>query len=465
MAIRLQFLGAAENVTGARYLLTVNDTRILVDCGLYQERDFLQRNWDPFPIPPQRLDAVLLTHAHIDHCGYLPRLVRDGFRGRIYATAATAEIAKIVLLDSAGLQKEDSEFKRRRHEREKRTGPRPEMPLYSTDDVERCCNRFAAVPYGKPAKIAKGVEATFLEAGHILGSASVLVRAGDRSIVLSGDIGRWNRPILKDPTPCPAADYVVMESTYGDRVHEHEDLTEETLASVVRDTRERGGNIVIPCFAIERSQEVLYYLNKLLQADRIPHLLVFVDSPMATNVTGVFENHLDLLDDDMKSRVAARQSPFHFSGLKMVQSVNDSKAINHIKGTVIVMAGAGMCTGGRIKHHLVQNISRPESSILFVGYQAAGTLGRLILNGVSPVRILGQYLPVRARVMQIPGFSAHGDRNDLLRWLSGAAPFKPRHVFVTHGEPQTARSFAETVVREKGFEASAPKYAEEAVLD
>lgn len=465
MPIRLQFLGAAENVTGSRYLLTVNDTRILVDCGLYQERDYVQRNWDPFPIPPQRIDAVLLTHAHIDHCGYLPRLVRDGFRGRIYGTAATGAIAKIVLLDSAKLQTEDAEFKRKRHARENRKGPRPEMPLYSTEDVEKCCSRFATVSYGEPVKVGKGIEAAFVDAGHILGSASIRVSTNERSIVFSGDIGRWNRPILNDPTPCPAADYVVMESTYGDRLHEQEDSTENMLAAVVRETAERGGNIVIPSFAIERAQEVLYYLNKLLQSNRIPHLLVFVDSPMAASVTQVFERHLDIQDADMNKLVAARQSPFHFSGLRMVQSAEDSKAINHIKGTVVIMAGAGMCTGGRIKHHLVQNISRAESSILFVGYQAAGTLGRVILNGLTPVRILGQHLPVRARIAQIPGFSAHGDRNDLLRWVSGSAPFKPRHVFVTHGEPESARSFVETLAREKAFEASAPAFADEITLD
>lgn len=465
MSIRLQFLGAAESVTGSRYLLTVRDTRLLIDAGMYQEREHQDRNWAPFPIPPQRLDAVLLTHAHVDHCGYLPRLVKDGFKGRIFCTAATAEIAKIVLLDSARLQTEDVAFKRKRHQREQRTSPRPLEPLYTVEDVERCVSLFRTVSCGTPEKIASGIEAVFQDAGHILGSTSILVRADNRSVVFSGDIGRWNRPILRDPVPCPAADYVIMESTYGDRLHEEDQPTGDKLAGILMRTRERGGNVIIPSFAIERAQEVLYHLNLLFRAKRIPSFMVFVDSPMAVSVTEVFERHPDLLDSDMNRLVAARQSPFHFQGLKMVQSVQDSKAINSIKGTVVVMAGAGMCTGGRIKHHLAQNITRAESTILFVGYQAEGTLGRLILNGVSPVRLFGQYLPVRAEVAQMPGFSAHGDRNDLLRWLSGTAPFKPRHVFVTHGEPETARGFADTVTREKGFEASAPTYGEDVVLD
>ncbi len=464
MAIELTFLGAAETVTGSRYLLEVNGTRLLIDCGLYQERELKSRNWDPFPVPPSSLDAVLLTHAHIDHCGYLPRLVRDGFKGRVYATLATAEIAKVVLLDSARLQTEDAEFKRKRHEREHRKGPFPEAALYSVEDVEACCSHLTPVPYNTPTVVATGIEVTLVDAGHILGSASIRLQAGGKTIVFSGDIGRWDRPILENPADCPPADYIVMESTYGDRVHDDTHRITDTLAGIVNDTRRRGGNIIIPTFAIGRAQEVLYYFQELLQANRIPHLMVFLDSPMAVTVTSIFEKHLDLMDADMRRLIQKQQSPFHFPGLHLVKTVDESKGINHITGTVAVMAGAGMCTGGRIKHHLVNNIGRPDSTILFVGYQASGTLGRLIHDGVTPIRILGETHDVRARVEQVPGFSAHADRNELLRWLSKAAERRPRHVFVTHGEPETARAFAATVHEQKGCTASVPKYGEKAIL-
>lgn len=465
MPVKLTFLGAAETVTGSRYLVDANGTRVLIDCGLYQERDLKSRNWDPFPVPPSSLDAILLTHAHIDHCGYLPKLVRDGFKGRVYGTLATGEIAKIVLLDSARLQAEDAEFKRLRHERENRKGPFVETALYSVADVEACCTRFTPVPYNTPTTVAAGIEATLFDAGHILGSASIRLRAGGKTIVFSGDIGRWDRPMLEDPTPCLPTDYVVMESTYGDRVHDDSHRITDTLARIVNDTRRRGGNLVIPTFAIGRAQEVLYYFQELLQANRIPHLMVFLDSPMAVNVTSIFEKHLDLMDADMQRLIQKQQSPFHFPGLHMVQTVDQSKAINHISGTIVVMAGAGMCTGGRVKHHLVNNITRPDSTILFVGYQATGTLGRLIHDGVTPLRILGQSYEVRATIEQVPGFSAHADRPELLRWLSKAAAAPLRHVFVTHGEPETARAFAATVHEQKACSTSVPRYGETAVLD
>jgi len=465
MFAKLTFLGAAENVTGSRYLLEINGSRLLIDCGLYQERSLADRNWAPFPIAPSSLDAVLLTHAHIDHCGYLPRLVRDGFNGPIHATTPTADIAKTVLLDSAKIQAEDVAFKKKRHEKENRPNPRPLEPLYTVADVEQCCSHFSPVRYRQTVSIAEGVEATFTDAGHILGSASIRIQALGRSIVFSGDIGRWNRPILEDPDYCPPADYVVMESTYGDRLHENTELISDRLCQVLQDTVKRGGNLIIPTFAIERAQEVLYYLNALLKNKCIPNIIVFLDSPMAVTVSKIFERNMDILDIDMNQLVRNKQSPFHFPGLEMVQTVDASKAINSIKGTVVIMAGAGMCTGGRIKHHLANNISRPESTVLFVGYQAVGTLGRLILNGITPVRLFGQQYPVRAKLEQISGFSAHGDRSELLQWVSRVGPRAPRKVFVTHGEPETAHSFAETLHQEKGFSASVPKYGEVAELE
>jgi metallo-beta-lactamase family protein len=467
MQIKLKFLGAAQNVTGSRTLLEADGVRILVDCGLYQERALRDRNWDPFPVPPDTLDAVLLTHAHLDHCGLLPKLVREGFRGRIYCTAATSEIARIVLSDAAHLQEEDAEFKIKRHKREGRRGSYPEKPLYTVDEAKASFPLFSPVRYEEPVEIDYGIKAFFYDAGHILGSSMIQVKVSrngeERTILFSGDIGRWDKPILRDPTIFDQADYVLMESTYGDRLHEDPKDIDELLADAIDATRRAGGNIVIPSFAVERSQEILYRLNELLLEDRIPHLLVFVNSPMAISVTEVFRHHPELFDEEMMDRIRRRASPFDFPGLKMTRTVDESKAIHHITGTVVILAGSGMCTGGRIKHHLVHNISRRESTILFVGYQAAGTLGRQIVDGAEEVRILGRKYRVRARVAQIHGFSAHADRDELFRWVSGLRN-PPRHVFVNHGEPESASRFADFLKEKMGWEVSMPKYQDEAVL-
>jgi len=460
---RLTFLGAAKNVTGSRYLLEAGGRRILVDCGLYQERDLLARNWDPFPVPPASIDTVLLTHAHVDHCGYLPRLVRDGFRGPVVSTPVTAEIAGIVLADSAKLQVEDAGYKKKRHAREKRTGPHPEVPLYTPDDVTATLPLFAPVGYGVPVDVGDGVTAELRDQGHILGSASVLVRfgAGDarRAILFSGDVGRWDKPLLNDPVVASGVDWIVVESTYGDRLHEETGQIQEHLAAVITETRRRGGNIVVPSFALERTQEVLWYLNELVGLKRIPHLLVFVDSPMAVRVTDVFEKHPEILDEQMRGLIAHRSSPFRFSGLNLIRTIEQSKAINHISGTVMIIAGAGMCNGGRIKYHLEANLPRPESTVLFVGYQAVGTLGRQILDGKPEVRLFGRMLPVRAKIESIPGFSAHADRDELTRWLGGMQR-APRRVFVTHGEPEAAAAFAQHVGEHFGWDATVPGYLE-----
>ena len=461
---RLTFLGAARSVTGSRFQLSTDSSTLLVDCGLNQERSMQERNWDRFPVPPDRIDEVLLTHAHLDHCGLLPRLVKEGFRGTIYATGPTAEIARIVMLDSARLQLEDVEQKRRRHERENRAGPHELVPLYDEKDAERAAGLFREVRFGETVSLKGGLEAEYFEAGHILGSASIRVRTGrsaagkgaaGTTVLFSGDIGRWNRPIINDPKPCDQADYVLMESTYGDRLHGDDTHIAEQLASVVTRTVARGGNIVIPSFAIERSQEVLYYLNALLRENRIPHLLVFLDSPMATRVNDVFAHWPTYFDADMARLIAEQRSPFDLPGLVLARSSGDSKAINRITGSSIIIAGAGMCTGGRIKHHLVRNIGRPGSTILFVGYQAEGTLGRQILEGAKQVRILGETLTVKASVEKIEGFSGHADRGELLRW-AGALATPPRQAFVIHGEPETAEKFRATLEEKLGWKASVP---------
>lgn len=468
MSIRLKFLGAAQNVTGSRYCIEVNGNNFLVDCGLYQERDFRHRNWDPFTVPPSTIDVVLLTHAHLDHCGLLPRLVRDGFGGKIYCTTATSDIAEIMLLDAAKLQEEDAEFKRRRHEREGRRGPYPEIPLYTIDDAKASLPLFSSVRYEQPVELGDGISATFYDAGHVLGASMIMLsidkRGQERTILFSGDVGRWNRPILRDPTLFDEADYIIVESTYGNRLHESPSDIGNHLAEVINGTLKAGGNVVIPSFALERAQEILYHLNLLVNEGRIPRIMVLLDSPMAINITDIFERHPDLYDEEMTKLVSLNRSPFDLPGLKMVETVDESKAINDIRGSAIIIAGSGMCTGGRIKHHLVTNITRPESTILFVGYQAIGTLGREIIDGAKNVRILGQHYPVRSRVVQIHGFSAHADRDDLLRWLS-ALKRSPKHVFVTHGEPEVAKGFSALLRGKTGWSVSVPEYKAEVVLD
>jgi metallo-beta-lactamase family protein len=466
--MKLTFLGAAQNVTGSCFLLEANGRRLLVDCGLYQERHLRARNWAPFPLPPRKLDAVLLTHAHLDHCGLLPKLRREGFRGKVYATTATCEIARIVLLDSAHIQEEDARYKAKRHRREGRKGRFPEVPLYTTEDAERSTALLRPVGYDQPIEVGDGLEATFRDAGHILGAAMIELKVShdgrQRTCLFSGDVGRWDRPILRDPTLFERADYVLVESTYGDRLHESPGRTADALREVVNAAAQAGGNVIVPSFAVERAQEVLYHLNELLHARRVAPLPVYLDSPMAIRVTDVFEHHPEMLDAEALAVIRRDGSPFDFPGLKMARTRDESKAINAVSGTVMVIAGSGMCTGGRIKHHLVANITRPECTVLFVGYQAAGTLGRQIVEGAEAVRILGRSWPVRARIVRLHGFSAHADRGELLRWLGGLRQ-APRHVFVVHGEPHSAEAFAHTLRERMGWEVSVPPYQHSVRLD
>lgn len=468
MQIKLRFLGAAQNVTGSRHMLEVNGTRLLVDCGLYQERQFKKRNWEPFDFPASSINAVLLTHAHLDHCGLVPKLVKEGFKGPIYCTAATAEIVRIILFDSARLQEEDAEYKRKRHEREGRKSPHSYEPLYTVADVEAAMPLFQRVRYKQPVEIAKGIKATFCEAGHVLGSAVIHVcikqDGQTRSVLFSGDIGRPDRPILRDPAEVDEADYILVESTYGDRVHRERGDIKTEIAEVINATRAAGGNIVVPSFALERSQEMLYYVNELLTEDAIPHLMVFLDSPMAGAITKVFKHHPELFDEEMNEFIQKGESPFAFPGLKFTQTSTESKAINHIRGTAIIIAGSGMCTGGRVKHHLVNNIERPESTIMFVGYQAIGTLGRRIIQGEKQVRILGEKRQVKAKVVQIHGFSAHADRDELLGWLSSLKNH-PKKIFVVHGEAESAKAFGKYIHEKTGWEVMVPEYKDEVVLD
>jgi metallo-beta-lactamase family protein len=465
--MKIRFLGAAENVTGSKFLLETDKSRILVDCGLYQEREFRARNWEPFPLPPSSIDALILTHAHIDHCGYLPKLVREGFQNKIFCTPPTSGIARIALLDAAKLQEESAKFKKKRHIRERRKGPYPEVPLYRVEDAESVFSHFQAVPYNEETRVSPGVKAVFYDAGHILGASMIELKVREegkeKRCIFSGDIGRWDRPILGDPKIFEEADYVLMESTYGNRLHEKGEVSAGKLEWVIRETKEAGGNVVIPSFAIERAQELLFHISRLLREDRIPRLVTFVDSPMAINVTEVFKKYPGYFDEETKAIIERGDSPLDFPLLKTTRSAKESKAIKQAKGTSIIIAGSGMCTGGRVKHHLVNNISRPESTILFVGYQARGTLGREILERPKKVRILGQVYPVRARIEKVNGFSAHADRDELLRWVSGFRK-SPEKIFIVHGEKEVAANFA-SLLREKfASEVIVPRYLQECSL-
>ena len=463
MLAELTFLGAARNVTGSCYLLESQDTRVLIDCGMYQEWKYQGRNWQPFPFAPESLDAVFLTHAHLDHCGLLPKLVREGYWGKIYCTQATAEIAQIILLDAAKLQVEDATFKKERHKREGRRGPYPEIPLYTVEDAEAVAPHFSAVEYLSCAGINSNIEGCYYEAGHVLGSAviSMNIRKDGKNhrVIFSGDIGEPDRPIVNDPALFHEAEYIVIEATYGDRTHEEHKNTDiqKQLRDCINRTVSAGGNIVVPSFALERSQEMLYHLNELFLRKEIPPVPVFLDSPMAIRITEVFKHHAELFDKEMMQRLRQGNSFFSFENLKMVQTEEESRAIKDVKESSIIVAGSGMVTGGRVKHHIVNNIRRPESTILFIGYQAEGTPGRILLDGAQEIRLLGQMYPVRAHIEKIDGFSAHADRDGLLAWLADIR-VPPRCVFVTHGEEKAATSFAKVLNERTGWIVKVPEH-------
>jgi metallo-beta-lactamase family protein len=379
----------------------------------------------------------------------------------VISTAATADLVEIILRDSARIQEEDAAYKAKRHRKERRRGKYPEVPLYTSDDVERALPHLERAPYGRPVTIKDETSVTFHDAGHILGSAIAelqILRNGDSTRMLfSGDLGRWDKPLLRDPTIFTEADYVVLESTYGTRDHEDYEAVDSQLARVFNDTLQNGGNVVIPTFAVERAQELMYYISRLVRTDRIPDVPVFLNSPMAVDVTDVFRRHRDCLDEETWQLINSGEPPLRFPGLRLVRSVEDSKGIHDHPSPAIIMATAGMCTAGRIKHHLRHNITRPESTLLFVGYQARGTLGRRILDGDPEVRIHGRLWPVRARVAQIHGLSGHAGRSDLLRWLS---EFRrpPKHLMLVHGEEEGSLALAEQVREKFAWQVTVPQY-------
>ncbi len=466
--MHLSFHGAARQVTGSCYLLEHNKRRILIDCGLFQERRFLKRNWEPFPFDPASVDLMLLTHGHLDHCGLIPKLVREGFSGRILTTKPSVALAEIVMMDSARIQEEDAKYKKKRHQREGRKSKYPVEPLYTVDDARQAVPLLEPVAFNACHDLGDGVTVCYHDAGHILGSASltvdVEVGGARRTILFSGDVGQHDKPLIPDPTLIERADYVVLESTYGDREHREDGDIDDQLAKHVNACAQRGGNLVIPTFAIERAQELLYHLAGLIYRKEIPRVPVFLDSPMAINVTELFERYPAFLDAHTRGLLERGEHPLDFPGLYLSRSHDQSRAINGVSGTAVILAGSGMCTGGRIKHHLVHNISRKASTILFVGYQSPDTLGGHIVRGKNPVRIHGKERDVKAEIAQLYGLSAHADHEGLLRYLDAVSP-DPRRVFLTHGEESVAEKFADEIRRTRKIDVTVPEYRQRVELD
>jgi len=457
--------GAAKEVTGSCHLLECGGKRVLVDCGLFQGGHEQEKaNYASFGFDPAAIDVVLLTHAHLDHCGRIPKLVKEGFRGRIFATAATRDLARIVMLDAAGLQEEDA---RRAQRSGRRRGESPAMPLYTLDDALHAMDFFAEpVSYDSDVALVEGIQARFLDAGHILGSASILLtlNTGDRTcrIHFSGDIGSPGRPILRRPESAPEADYVVMETTYGDRPHRALPDSIEELYRAVTETLGRGGNVIIPTFALERAQEILYYLQQGTQQGMLPpHAQVFMDSPMAISATEIFRRHTECFDRDFQAKLR-QGDPFTMPHLHFCRETADSMAINHIESGAIILAGSGMCTGGRVLHHLKHNLWRERSSVVFVGYAANGSLARRIVDGAKSVRIYGDDVQVNAQVWTINGFSAHADQGALLNWL-GNSPRK--RVLLVHGEYDRGIRAMEECLSKVGIACHAPERDEAIVLN
>jgi metallo-beta-lactamase family protein len=438
--MRITFCGAAGTVTGSCHLVEANGRRVLLDCGLFQgAREIDDRNRGPFPFDPAGLDAVLLSHAHLDHAGLLPRLVRDGFAGRILSTRPTADIAKLMLADSAHLQGEEAA---RRSRKARRRGEAGVPPLYDMDDVLRCADLFRPVDgYGDPADLGKGLSCVFHDAGHILGSGCIELRTSNGRLLFSGDLGNRHQPIVQDPAPPPQADVVLVESTYGDRRHRSIGESVAELRDAIHEVIPGGGNLLIPSFALERAQEVLYEMFLLWTRGDLPRCRIYLDSPLATSTTRVFARYPDYFDDEGRAIFSRRPNPFEFPLLHYTQTTDESKEINAQSGGNVIIAGSGMCTGGRILHHLRHNLWNAAAGVVFVGYQAVGTLGRRIVEGAESVRLFGEEVAVRAKVWTVNGFSSHADQPILLDWLGKA---RPRDLFLVHGE-----SAAQEVLRSK----------------
>lgn len=437
--LTLSFLGASRIVTGSCYLLETDSHKVLVDCGMFQgskkEKEF---NYGDFPFNPAEIDFLILTHAHIDHSGLIPKLYNQGFKGNVFSTKATAELAAIMLPDSGHIQEMEVERKNRKLAR---AGKALLSPIYTAADAFNCLKFFQGINYEDTVAISPDIKIRFKDAGHILGSSLVeiwvTVNNEQLKIVFSGDIGNWNQPIINDPSTIDQADYVIMESTYGNRLHENHENKLDKLVGIIKDTMGKGGNLVIPAFAIERTQDLLYDLNKLLEKQVISNLKIAIDSPLAIEATQIFCRSSEYYDPEARAiQAQSGNCPFAIPGLYFARTSEESIALNKVKGTIIISA-SGMCDAGRIKHHLKHNLWREESTVLFVGYQAKGTLGRRILDGEKTVTIHGEEIAVKASIQKIESYSAHADQDGLLKWIASYQE-KPRCLFLTHGEEESS---------------------------
>ena len=460
--MKLSFFGAAHAVTGSCHCLEVNGRKILIDCGLQQGRDEVDNRSLPFA--PGSIDYALITHAHIDHSGRVPMLIKNGFQGRILTTRLTAQLMSIMLQDSAHIQESDAEYKNRKN---RRAGRPEEEPLYTVADAQRVPEFIDTCEYGQPVHLCDGVDAVFIDAGHLLGSASIrltLTEGGQtKTIVFSGDIGNVDQPIIRDPQFFTGADYVVMESTYGDRNHTEVWSYTGQLAQIIDETLGKGGNVVIPSFAVGRTQELLYFIREIKDqglVTSVPNFPVYVDSPLAKSATTIFCGDLrGYLDEDALELVKDGTHMFNFPGLHLTETVDESKSLNEDHTPKVIISASGMCDAGRIRHHLKHNLWRPECTVVFVGYQGEGTLGRTLLEGVKSVKLFGEEIAVHAQIVNFQGLSSHADRNHLLSWIQAIQAPKPQHVFVVHGDREVAPFFAKTI-QGLGFTAHAPQYTE-----
>lgn len=452
---QLTFLGAARTVTGSKYLVQHGDTRVLVDCGLFQGlKELRLRNWEPFPVPASSIHAVVLTHAHLDHVGYLPRLVAQGFKGRVFCTAGTMDLSRLVLPDSARIQEEDAR-QANRHGYSKHS---PALPLYTEVEAQRALTMLQPMGYQRPIDVAPQISVEFIPAGHLLGSAFVVMRLqGGPTILFGGDLGRYGRPVLPDPTPAVRADVVLVESTYGDRDHQQDDNGTQ-LADVIHDTVARGGKLIVPAFAIGRVEELLYWVRRLEQEHRIPVMPVFVDSPMASEALRYYSARVTELDADMKP-TRNDVSTFATARFQTIASPQQSKELTASHRSAIVISASGMATGGRVLHHLAAALPDPRNTVLFVGYQAAGTRGRALVDGAREVKIHGQLVAVNARIAKNDSMSAHADRNEIIRWLE-TLPAAPGRLCLVHGEPNPMDALKARIADRFGWQAITPAHRE-----
>jgi len=445
--MKIHFQGAAQTTTGSMHLLEFGDKKIMLDCGMYQGgRELIEENSEPFGFDPSSIDYLLLTHAHLDHCGRIPLLAKQGFNGEVSTTAASVELARLIMLDSAGLQEEEARYQARRARRHGGNHNKKFEPLYTTLDALNSLEYFGRrAIYDKPIELAKGIRATFIDAGHILGSASIVLELMEdgrqHRLLFSGDLGYNGRAILRDPTPPPPVDTVVIETTYGDRLHKSLQPSIDELYTVINETIGRGGNVIIPTFALERAQEILYYLREGVKNRHIKHFTnVYLDSPMAISATQIFARHPECFDAETLGISHNGGDPFDFPGLIFTRETRESIAINENNETGVIMAGSGMCTGGRVRHHLKHNLWRKDCSIVFVGFAAQGTLARRIIDGAKHVRIFGEEMTVQASIHTIGGFSAHADQAELLAWHEQTG--EPKTTFLVHGEEKSMHTFA-----------------------